>query len=124
MCSAPSTLQRGSGFKKILTPPKLMTPPKWLFPIDRDGAFEVGFGVDVGDGAIGDAEFVEEFGGFDVVAAVFGDFFDFALFPPAEGVEASGGFVEAEGGFDDGVEADAVAEDFFEVEHEVEGGDL
>ncbi len=73
---------------------------------------------------MGAAVFVDEAGDFDVVAAVFGDFEEAALFEPADGLEAFAGFLEVEGGGGDGVEGEPVLEGFLEVDHEVEGGEL
>ena len=65
-------------------------------PVDGDFVFEACFGVEVVDFFVGGAVLVEPECGFDVVAAVFGDLFGFALFPPFEGFESGGGFVDAE----------------------------
>ena len=70
------------------------------------------------------AVLVYEFGDFDVVTAVFGNFHEFAFFEPADGLQAFGGFFDAEGGGGDGIEREAVAQFFLEVDEHVEGGEL
>lgn len=91
-------------------------------PIHGDLLFAV-LAVAVEEEAVFGAEFVEEFGDFDVVTAVFSDFAPFALAEPADGIEAIGDFADAEGGGGEGVESDAAADAFFEVEHEVVGAE-
>lgn len=84
-------------------------------------------GVFVFDVAVFHAVFVDEAGDFDVVGAVFGNFpkrFELAGFfvflPPADGVEAVGGFSGAEAGRSDVVEFEEAAHALFDIEHHVE----
>ncbi len=93
--------------------------PVW--PVDGDGLVAAE-AVAVADVAVADAEFVNQLRNFDIEAAVLRDLHDFAFAPPADGVEAVGGFSGAEGGGGDVVEFDAVAEFFFDIEEEVETG--
>ena len=74
--------------------------------------------------AVLDAVFVDAFGDFDVVAAVFGDEFHLALLPPADGVETVGSFSLTKAGGGDGFELQAVPEGFFEVDEQIEAVEL
>jgi hypothetical protein len=73
---------------------------------------------------VGVAVFVNEFGDFDVVAAVFSDIEEFALAEPFDGLKAFGGFFDAESGGGDGIEREAVVDDFLQFDQHVEGGHL
>jgi hypothetical protein len=64
-------------------------------------------------------EFVDAFGHFDIVAAVLSDLGYLALLPPFESIETIGGLPCAKSGGSDGIELNAVAEGFFEINEKV-----
>jgi len=70
------------------------------------------------------AVLVDEFGYFYVEAAVLGYLDDFAFAPPADGFQAVAGLAYAQCGVGDGVEGEAVPQFGFDVDHQVEGGDV
>jgi hypothetical protein len=70
------------------------------------------------------AEFVDEFGDFDVVTAVFGNIQQAAGAEPLDGLEAFGRFFDAEGGGGDGIQGEAMVHGFLEFDEHIEGGRL
>ncbi len=70
------------------------------------------------------AELVDEFGEFDVVTAVFGDFVEAAFAEPLDGLKTFAGLFETEGGVGDGIEGEPVFEGIGDDEEHIEGGDL
>lgn len=67
---------------------------------------------------------MHELGDFDVEAAVFGDFQEFSLFPPFDGLQAFGGLFDAEGCGGYGVEGEPVLKFCLELNEHVEGWEL
>lgn len=75
---------------------------------------------------MGHAKFVHESGAFDIVGAVARDLqHEFLIFgflvvlPPAQGIEATGGFSHAESGGGGGVEFETEAKYLLEIDHHV-----
>jgi hypothetical protein len=92
-------------------------------PTDVDAEFgaEAAFVLEL---FVGGAVFVDEFGDFDVVTAVFGDIEETARAEPFDGLKAFGGFFDAEGGGGDGIEGEAVINDLLQLDKHVERGHL
>src|ERR1043166_6663141 len=65
---------------------------------------------------------MHEPGALYVEAAILGDFEQTSLAPPANRIEAGGGFLNAERRVRDRIEPEPVAQPFFHVDHQIGGG--
>src|SRR5437660_11515127 len=88
---------------------ELRDPARLLTPLDRHAALLLEAVVEK-ELLVPDAVLVHELRAFHVEAAVFGDFEQLALAPPADRIEAVAGLADAERGRGERVEAEAMAE--------------
>ena len=74
--------------------------------------------------AIEGAVFVDQARELHVIAAIFGDVEQLTFAEPLNGLEAFGGFLDAERGGGDGLEGEAMLEAILKFDEHVEGGHL